>query len=164
MPIIKSAKKRVKTSEKSHLKNISTKSKVKKTIKKYNLAISENKGDEASKYFLESVSTLDKAVSKGVISKKSASRNKSKLAKQFNTLEMPVPKKQKPITEEVPKTPKKAVAKKTTKPAEKAVAKAEDLKVKKVKETKKLTIAKKKPAIKKITKTVKKEAKTKTEK
>ncbi|GAJ16908.1 unnamed protein product, partial [marine sediment metagenome] len=72
MPQIKSAIKRVKTSEKSHLRNISYKSKIKSAIKKFNLALSEKNKEETSKYFKDSISILDKSVNKGILPKNTA--------------------------------------------------------------------------------------------
>ena len=179
MPITKSVKKRVKTAAKSHLRNISIKSKIKKSIKNYVIDLTENKGEEAGKSFVETVSVLDKAASKGVISKNKASRNKSRLAKKLNALGIAVPKKQKADKEEVQKTKnKKAVAKnkkavaKKEKPVkeEKVAAKIVTKETKPVEEKKSADVVKKvkpvekKPAekkikIKKITKPVKPEKK-----
>ena len=127
MPQIKSSIKRVKTSEKSHLRNISYKSKIKSTIKKYNLALSEKNKEKTSKYFLESISILDKSVSKGILRKNTASRQKSILAKKLCTLIKPdqikkspptaptktTKTKEKPVVEKIVKAVKKPATKKT---------------------------------------------------
>src|SRR5665648_923195 len=89
MPQIKSAIKRVKTSEKSHLRNMSYKSKVKSSIKKFDLALSEKNKEEISKYFKDAVSILDKSVNKGILRKNTASRQKANLTKKLNTLVEP---------------------------------------------------------------------------
>ena len=104
MPQIKSAIKRVKTSEKSYLRNTALKSKIKSSIKKFNLALSENNENETNKHFKESVSILDKAVTKGILPKNTSSRKKSRLAKKLSTL-----KKSEQIKESTPAAPKKAV-------------------------------------------------------
>jgi len=133
MPKIKSAIKRVKTSNKSHLRNISYKSKIKSSIKKYNLALSEKNNEEASKYFKDSVSILDKSVNKGILPKNSASRQKSILTKKLNALAVPeatekvvpaTPKKvekiqEKPVVKKTPKVAKKPVVKKVKKTTKK---------------------------------------------
>jgi len=140
MPIIKSAIKRVKTSEKSHLRNISFKSKIKTAIKKYNLALSEKNENETNKYFKDSVSILDKAVSKGILPKGTASRKKSRLAKKLNVLIKPIqPSEVKKTTKPLKKTETKKISKPTKKP-----------------KTKKTAISKKKPVIKKASKATKK--------
>ena len=143
MPKIKSAIKRVKTSNKSHLRNISYKSKIKSSIKKYNLALSEKNNEEASKYFKDSVSILDKSVNKGILPKNAASRQKAILTKKLNALAVPEATKEiTPATpKKVEKIQEKPVVEKTPKVAKKS--------------------ATKKPVVKKVTKTDKK---TKTEK
>src|SRR5665648_309499 len=127
MPQIKSAIKRVKTSEKSHLRNMSYKSKVKSSIKKFDLALSEKNKEEISKYFKDAVSILDKSVNKGILRKNTASRQKANLTKKLNTLVEPgtvkksapiVPKKtvkvvKKPVAKETAKVVKKPETKKT---------------------------------------------------
>jgi len=140
MPRLKSAIKRVKTSEKSHLRNISFKSKIKTNIKKYDLALSEKNENETIKYFKDSVSILDKAVNKGILPKGTASRKKSRLAKKLNVLI---------------KTIQPSEVKKTTKPLKKTETKKISKPAKKPK-TKKTAISKKKPVIKKASKTTKK--------
>jgi small subunit ribosomal protein S20 len=162
MPQIKSAIKRVKTSEKSHLRNISYKSKIKSIIKKFNLAISEKKKEESIKYFKDAVSILDKSVNKGILSKNTTSRQKSSLTIKLNTLIKPAKKpttaapkkvvetKEKPVVKKVTKAVKKPATTKTTKSKEKPVVK-------------KVTKAVKKPVVKKTVKAVKKPATKKTE-
>jgi len=133
MPQIKSAVKRVKTSEKSHLRNISYKSKIKSVIKKFNLALSEKNKEETIKYFKDSVSILDKSVNKGILAKNTVSRQKASLTKKLSTLIKP-----EQIKKSTPTAPKKAVKIKE-KPVVKKTVKA----VKKP-ATKKPAVAKKK--------------------
>ena len=169
MPQIKSAIKRVKTSEKSHLRNISYKSKIKSSIKKFNLALSEKNKEEISKYFKDAVSILDKSVNKGILPKNTASRQKSNLTKKLNTLVEP-----EAAMKPVPAAPKK-VAKAQEKPVAKKVKAAKVAKKpvtkkpvvsKKKTETAKTVKAKEKPIAKKTAKVAKKPAtkKTKTKK
>ena len=115
MPQIKSAIKRVKTSEKSHLRNISYKSKIKSSIKKFNLALSEKNKEELIKCFKDTVSILDKSVNKGILLKNTASRQKANLTKKLNTLVEPgTVKKSAPIVpKKTLKVVKKPVATKT---------------------------------------------------
>ena len=133
MPQIKSAVKRVKTSEKSHLRYISYKSKIKSVIKKFNLALSEKNKEETIKYFKDSVSILDKSVNKGILAKNTVSRQKASLTKKLSTLIKP-----EQIKKSTPTAPKKAVKIKE-KPVVKKTVKA----VKKP-ATKKPAVAKKK--------------------
>jgi len=163
MPLLKSAIKRVKTSEKSHLRNISYKSKIKSSIKKFNLAILEKKKEESIKYLKDTVSILDKSVNKGILPKNTASRQKSNLTKKLNNLIKP-----EHIKKPTPVTPKKAVkiqekpvVKKVTKAAKKPVTKKTVISKKKTK-TKKTVKAKEKPVVKKSTKTAKKPVTKKT--
>ncbi len=157
MPQIKSAIKRVKTSEKSHLRNMSYKSKVKSTIKKFALALSEKKKEESNKYFKDTVSILDKAVNKGILPKNTASRQKSSLTKKLNTLiELEQIKKSAPAApKKVLETQEKPVVKKTAKAAKKPVTKKPVVSKKKT-DTKKTVKAKEKPVVKKATKAAKK--------
>ena len=152
MPRLKSAIKRVKTSEKSHLRNISFKSKIKTNIKKYDIALSEKNENETIKYFKDSVSILDKAVNKGILTKGTASRKISRLAKKLNVLIKPI---QQSEIQKTTKTEKKPKVKKATKPTKKTETK-KILKTTKKTETKKTAISKKKPVIKKASKTTKK--------
>jgi len=159
MPRIKSAMKRVKTSEKSHMRNISYRSKIKTNIKKYNLALSEENQDETIKYFKDSVSILDKAVSKGILPKGAASRKKSRLAKKLNVLTKPT---QVTEIEKTTEAAKRPIVKKTTEAAKKTVAKKISKPTKKAK-TKETTEAAKKTVAKSTKKSVKKKTETKSE-
>ena len=152
MPQIKSAIKRVKTSEKSHLRNISYKSKIKSSIKRFNLALSEKNKEESIRYFKNAVAILDKSVSKGILPKNTASRQKSSLTKKINTLIKP-----EEIKNSTPAPPEKAV-KTQKKPVVKKTAKAvKKPATKKPAASKKKTVkAKEKSVVKKATKTVKK--------
>jgi ribosomal protein S20 len=73
MPIIKSAKKRVKVARKATVRNVKTKKSLKAALKEF-LARPAAKSQSAAQ------SNLDKAVKKGVISKKKAARKKSQLS------------------------------------------------------------------------------------
>ncbi len=86
MPNIKSAAKAMRQSERRRKFNIRTKDKFKAAIKEVKLNITANAKDEAAKTLAKAMSTLDKAVKKGVIHKNTASRRKSRLAKAINKL------------------------------------------------------------------------------
>jgi len=164
MPQIKSTIKRVKTSEKSHLKNISYKSKIKSIIKKFNLAISEKKKDESIKYFKDTVSILDKSVNKGILPKNTTSRQKSNLTKKLNTLIKPeqIELSKPAAPKKVVETQEKPVVKKAAKVAKKPVTKKPVVSKKKTAPVK-ITKTKEKPKAKKTVKAVKKPATKKTE-
>ncbi len=162
MPQIKSAKKRVKTSEKSHLRNISYKSKIKSSIKKFNLALSEKKKEESIKYFKDTVSILDKSVNKGILPKNTVSRQKSNLTKKLSTLIKPeqIKKSMPTAPKKVAKAKEKPVVKKTIKTVKKPVTKKPAVSKKKTETTKttktKTTKTKEKLVVKKTVKAVKK--------
>ncbi len=171
MPQIKSAMKRIKTSEKSRLRNMSYKSKIKSSIKKFDLALSEKNKEEVIKYFKDAVSILDKSVNKGILPKNTASRQKANLTIKLNTLVEPGTVKK--STPTVPKKTVKAVKKPTVKKAAKVVKKPETTKtVKAVKKpttpkgkivTTKTTKTEEKPTVKKTVKAATKPATKKTE-
>ena len=79
----KSAKKRIRTSERKRQHNKTYTSRMKTSIKK--VLASENR-EEAEKLYKTAVSTLDKGTVKGVIKKNTASRNKSRLTKHISSL------------------------------------------------------------------------------
>ena len=76
MPNIKSAIKRVKVTEKKNLRNRMVKSGVKTEIKKFEAA-------PTAAQYSETVSEIDKAVAKGIITKNAANRKKARLAKKI---------------------------------------------------------------------------------
>ncbi|MDO8586479.1 MAG: 30S ribosomal protein S20 [Armatimonadota bacterium] len=83
MPNIKSVVKDVKKSRENHLRNIATKSRIKTLVKKTRAA-AENNDAEAGKLLVETVSTVDRAVKRGIIHKNAAARRKSRLMKSVN--------------------------------------------------------------------------------
>lgn len=85
MPNIKSAIKRVKTSEKRRLRNASQKSALRTAVKTAESAL-HNNVDSAKDALLVATKKLDKAVTKGLIHKNTANRKKSRLAKKLNAL------------------------------------------------------------------------------
>lgn len=86
MPNIKSAAKAMRQSERRRKFNIKTKDKFKLAVKTVKAHITASSKDEAAKSLAAAMSTLDKAVKKGVIHKNTASRKKSRLAKAINKL------------------------------------------------------------------------------
>ncbi|PLR93802.1 30S ribosomal protein S20 [Bacillus sp. T33-2] len=83
MPNIKSAIKRVKTSEASKAHNATIKSSMRTAVKKAEAGITNNDA-QAKEAFAEAASKLDKAAAKGLIHKNAAARKKSRLMKKLN--------------------------------------------------------------------------------
>lgn len=79
MPIIKSAKKRVRVAAKATARNSRTKRSLKTAVKALHSAVSGGKG--VTKELKKAQSAIDKAVKKNVIHKNKAARKKSQLAK-----------------------------------------------------------------------------------
>ncbi|MBQ9359142.1 MAG: 30S ribosomal protein S20 [Abditibacteriota bacterium] len=82
MPNIKSVMKDVKKSRENHLRNVSTKSRIKTLTKKTKLAIDE-KSDNVAALMNESFSVIDKAAKRGIIHPNQAARRKARLAKKL---------------------------------------------------------------------------------
>ncbi len=82
---LKSSEKRVRQAEKRRLRNRMWKSRVKTAIKKFREALEGGKPAEEVKSLLqEAVSLIDKARTKGVFHRNKASREKSRLQREFN--------------------------------------------------------------------------------
>ena len=86
MANIKSAIKRVKTSEAARAHYIAQKSAVRTNVKKVEAAIALNDATAANESIDAAVKGLDKAATKGLISKNAAARKKSRLMKKVNQL------------------------------------------------------------------------------
>ncbi len=88
MANIKSSKKRILTSERNYERNVAFKSSIKTAVKKVLvLAQAKEKDQEAINAALSQTYKLcDKAVSKGILHKNTASRKKSRLTKAINKL------------------------------------------------------------------------------
>ncbi len=83
MPNIKSAKKRVKVSEKKSLQNRMIKNGVRTSVKKFYSAVEADPAN-AGAQLSQTTSAIDKAAVKGVIHKNAANRKKARMAKQLN--------------------------------------------------------------------------------
>ncbi len=81
MPIIKSAKKRVKQAEKRRERNFPVRSSMKTHIKKVLLLAKEGKKQEAEKELPSAYKIIDTAAKKNIIHNNNAARKKSRLAK-----------------------------------------------------------------------------------
>ena len=87
MANIKSAKKRIKVTERRTLENKAVKSKVKTATKKVIAATVSNNKEVANEALVNAMSTIDKARSKGVLHRKTAARKISRLSKKVNKIE-----------------------------------------------------------------------------
>lgn len=121
MPIIKSAKKRVRVARKATVRNVKTKRSLKTALKAFHAAITG--GKKATEEKSKAQSNLDKAAKKGVMHKNKVARKQRQLAAKAKAAsEAPAAKKvAKPATKKVA-APKKAAAPKKT-VAKKSVAK-----------------------------------------
>ena len=86
MANIKSAKKRVKTSEKSRVRNVELRSRMRTLIKKVVAAIEGGKKEEAAEAYTAATPLIDGAVNKGLITKNKAARHKSRLNTKIKAL------------------------------------------------------------------------------
>jgi small subunit ribosomal protein S20 len=86
MPNIKSAIKRVKTSDARRAHNAQIKSTMRTAIKKVEALVANNDIENAKAAFAVASEKLDKAARKGLIHKNVAARQKSRLAKKVNGL------------------------------------------------------------------------------
>jgi len=83
---IKSAKKRILVNRTKAARNKSIKTGVKTAVKKVRAAIEANDKAAASAALVAATSTIDKAVTKGVFHKNTASRKISRLAQAVNKM------------------------------------------------------------------------------
>jgi len=83
MPILHASYKDIKQSAKKALRNQSVKSELKTETKKFLDLVSSKKTDEAKKQLNSLISQLDKARSKGILHKNTASRKISRLMKKL---------------------------------------------------------------------------------
>lgn len=81
-----SAEKRARQSVKRNLRNRSVESGVKTVIKKVETAVTSGNREGAGKALLQAVRALNKAASKGVVHRNTASRNISRLTKKVNAV------------------------------------------------------------------------------
>jgi small subunit ribosomal protein S20 len=83
----KSALKRAGQNENRRLRNKMVKTRVKNVVKDVRVAAGLNEKDDASKKLDIAKSTISRAAKKGVITKKTASRKVSRLAKMINKID-----------------------------------------------------------------------------
>lgn len=116
MPIIKSAKKRVKVAARARARNVRTKRSMREALKAFSKALESGKAADIQKAQQEAVSAIDTAAKKNVIHKNKAARQKAALsAKAKAAGAKPVKtaaKKAAPVVKKSAPTAKKASAKK----------------------------------------------------
>lgn len=86
MANIKSAKKRIKISEKKHQKNVSRITDIKTAVKKFLAAVEEKNVNAAKEFLREAKSKIARATGKKVIKKNTASRKISRLEKKLTVI------------------------------------------------------------------------------
>ena len=84
MPNHKSAEKRVRQNETRRATNRSNRSALRTSIKKLRAALAGNDKDAINKLLPETISTIDKAIQKGVMHRNAAARYKSRLTARVN--------------------------------------------------------------------------------
>ena len=84
MANIKSAKKRILVNETKAARNKSIKAGVKTAVKKVDVAVAEGNKEAAVAALQNAISTIDRAATKGVYHKNTASRKISRLTKAVN--------------------------------------------------------------------------------
>jgi len=78
-----SAEKRHRKSEERRLRNKSAKSAVRSSVKKF-ISLAQKKDPEAETALREMIKKIDTAAGKGIISKNSAARKKSRMQRYYN--------------------------------------------------------------------------------
>ncbi len=86
MPIIKSAKKRVKITEKKTAQNREWKDRLKNAIKDMEKAVEAGDKEAAAEQLKETKKVIDKAVTRNILHKNNAARKKSRLTKMYNNM------------------------------------------------------------------------------
>ncbi len=84
MPIIKSAKKYLRSSARKKAANDRNKKNVKESFKEIEKLLKDKKKDEVKKVLPRFYKAVDKAAKKGVIKKNTASRKKSRVSRMIN--------------------------------------------------------------------------------
>ena len=87
MPNIKSAKKRVIVAQMNNERNVAAKSEIKTQLKKFSAAVASGNKEEAKAQLTNSVSAVDRGVSKGITHKNAAARRKSALYSAYNQMQ-----------------------------------------------------------------------------
>ena len=88
MANVANAKKKIKQIKKKTLNNMQLKSTVKNAIKNTDKAILAKDKEAAEKYLRAAIKSLDNAKSKGLVHKNKVDREKSRLTKKVNNMEV----------------------------------------------------------------------------
>ena len=88
MANVANAKKKIKQIKKKTLNNMQLKSTVKNAIKNTDKAILAKDKEAAEKYLRAAIKSLDNAKSKGLVHKNKVDREKSRLTKKVNNIEV----------------------------------------------------------------------------
>ena len=80
-----SAEKRHRKSEERRLRNKSVKSSVKTSVKKF-VALAQKKDPNTETALKDMIKSIDKAAGKGIITKNSAARKKSRMQRYYNVI------------------------------------------------------------------------------
>ena len=83
MPILHASYKSIKVTKRRTVRNLSVRSRLKTETNKFISLLASKKPDEAKAQLRMLISELDKAASKGIINKNTASRKKSRLMKKL---------------------------------------------------------------------------------
>jgi len=113
MPIIKSAKKRVRVTKKAAIRNRKTKRSLKSALQGFNGSVSGNDKKQIASTHAAAQSAISKAVKKHVIHKNKAARKQRQLAAKAKAIAPVAP--SKTSAAKKPATAKKPAAKKTVK-------------------------------------------------
>jgi small subunit ribosomal protein S20 len=122
MPIIKSARKRVKIAEKANLRNFRTKREMREAIKAFSKVLADGNAKQIIEAETAAFRTIDRAVKKAVIHRNKAARMKARLSTQAKAAGAKAGKAAsvKPNTATKPKTATKASARPVKKTSTKA--------------------------------------------
>lgn len=82
----KTPAKRARIAEDNRLRNKAQKSKLKTSIKNYEVSLSGDNVDAARESLIQVTSLIDRSVTKGILHKNTAARKKSALAKKLNNM------------------------------------------------------------------------------
>lgn len=85
MPIIKSAKKRVRVSTKATIRNAKTKRTMRESVKAFHVSLTTGKASKITEAQNKAISAIDIAAKKNVLHKNKAARKKSQLATAAKT-------------------------------------------------------------------------------
>ena len=86
MANIKSALKRIRSSERKRARNKPVRTALKTYVKTAQLHIGANNEEDAGEAVVRAISALDKAASKGIIHRNQAARRKARLMAKFNKI------------------------------------------------------------------------------